>query len=120
MYRQILNAAQSFQCSDIVWGLYDCPKQLVESLHELFNSAVVPHQNWFPYESRKDAFDAFLTAAKRSDDVWRNQLAPISSHSPDDDDGNDISSSGVERRRGSSSSTDGVKTEAIVWRKQPA
>lgn len=76
MYRQILNAAQSTQCSSIVWGFFDIEKQFIQSLHAIFDN-VYRHQNIFPFESRRVALKEFEDACVKSERAYSQSLLPV-------------------------------------------
>jgi len=77
MYRQVLRSACALQCDDIVWGLFDDARSVVEMLHPLFSSSLRRHQNWFPFADRHESFATFVAMSERSDQIWSAYTAPI-------------------------------------------
>ena len=72
MYRQLLNAAVVFGCTEIAWGLFDLPRELVQSIEPLMAQKVFAHQNVFPFATRGDALAAFEQASCQSMRIWQN------------------------------------------------
>lgn len=97
MYRQVLRSACALQCDDIVWGLFDDARSVVEMLHPLFSSSLRRHQNWFPFADRHESFAAFVAMSERSDQIWSAYSAPIF-----DPTSGDAQQSSAQRRKTSS------------------
>jgi len=76
MYRQVLRCACALQCDDIVWGMFDDARSIVDALQPLFASKLRQHQNWFPFATRHEAFDGFVALSERSDAVWAAYRSP--------------------------------------------
>lgn len=76
MYRQILTAAQSADCTQIVWGLFDKQRDLLESIAPFFHKRVGQVENWFPFNERLTAIRTLCHGGIRSNNVWKRSNSP--------------------------------------------